>query len=163
MDEKDFLNLFISLLASVIFTLFVYEHLKKNLEDAYIGIAEECIKNFDLPEDTSPAKILRFAYFIFSGILFVIYVKTPTLLMPVIFAIPAAVISPPIILLILVIFAFSIWHTLAFLFDLILFVAYVPSKMYRDRENPSIKQFRMFVSYLMVLVFIWGIIWGYLK
>ena len=157
LSEEAVLSIVISValsVASILFSLFLFDVVKEKLQIMYQAIVEETINKFYLPPGISQARILRFCYFIAAILIYSTLHKIHGL--PFLLSVLAAITAPNIILFLVLTTLLIFWNILLFLRDVIYVSFYTPWRIYKEQKDANIYDFFSFYSYLMIMTFICG-------
>lgn len=147
MKSMNYVSIFASVFISILVSVFLLDKLKSSLAEMSEAFANEFREHAKLSENVSPKRILRVGYLlgILASTLLTHRAIHPLTSLPEIIATVILVaILIPIVVLFLSLFFSTSFYLISSMADILLYMFWVPYKLYRDREHRSISQFRMF-------------------
>lgn len=159
MNQSEIISIIISLALSMFISLFIFDGIKNGLENLYKAITKIVISNLDLPPEISQKRILRFFYFFIAFSVFALLTKASFKILPESLAILIALFSPPIICLLFFITLFVLIELYGFLKDLLLFIFYIPYKIFKNRENVHYEYGNILDLYFKIIITIVFLCW----
>lgn len=160
----NIISIFFSTLISIFVAVFLMDHLKTSARDICNSVAEAIKESARLPKSIENYRILRFSYLsaIPFGVSFLHVAIRPATDLPEVLTYFVIVSSSiPIILLCFYVICSLFFEIVAYVADLAKYFCWVPYKLYKDRNSPSLSQLMMLWGWALFFA-IWGIIVVYL-
>lgn len=152
MPSINYVSIFISIFISIFVSIFLLDKLKISLKEMSEGFATELREHARLSKDVNLNRILRVCYVLSVLSLTLLthkFIHPLTNLIEVVTTVVMASAILPVALLFMSLFFSISFYLMSAIADILLYIFWVPYKLYRDREHPSISQFRMFWFWTM--------------
>lgn len=156
----NIISIFLSTLVSIFVAVFLLDHLKTSAKDLCNSVAEEIKALAYLPKSIKNYRVLRFCYMssvlCVSSVIHVVIRPASSLFDIFVYFVISALLIPIGLLCFYVVFSLVL-ELLAFVIDLIEYFVWVPYKLYKERNSPSLSQLMMLWGWFLFFA-IWGII-----